>query len=93
MESYQVFFVTGLSLLESNHNRHELFLGFHMFIYMNDKVRIFREGHKILQNLHRRFVLCSNSQILGGDFAKFCVLLRIYEFHPKSRSIDLRYNQ
>ena len=27
------------------------------------KVHIFREGHKILQNLHRRFVLCSASQV------------------------------
>ena len=43
------------------------------------KVHIFWEGHKILQNLHRRFVLCSNGQIYGGDFAKFWGLLRIYE--------------
>ena len=43
------------------------------------KVHIFWEGHKILRNLHRRFVLCSASQIYGGDFAKFCGLLRIYE--------------
>ena len=27
------------------------------------KVHIFWEGHKILQNLHHRFVLCSNGQI------------------------------
>ena len=26
---------------------------------------------EILQNLHRRFVLCSNSQINGGDFVAF----------------------
>ena len=26
-----------------------------------------------------RFVLCSASQIYGGDFAKFCGLLRIHE--------------
>ena len=43
------------------------------------KVHIFWEGHKILRNLHRRIVLCSASQIYGGDFAKFCDLLRIYE--------------
>ena len=51
-------------------------------IAQNDKfskVHIFWEGYKILQNLHRRFVLCSNGQIYGGDFAKFCGLLRIYE--------------
>ena len=32
-----------------------------------------------MQNLHCRFVLCSNGQIYGGDFAKICGLLRIYE--------------
>ena len=45
------------------------------------KVHIFWEGHKILRNLHRRFVLCSASQIYGGDFTKFCGLLRIYELY------------
>ena len=30
------------------------------------KVHIFWEGHKILQNLHSRFVLCSASQIYGA---------------------------
>ena len=44
-----------------------------------NKVHIFWEGHKILRNLHHRFVLCSIGQIFGGDFAKFCGLLRIYE--------------
>ena len=41
------------------------------------KVHIFWEGHKILRNLHQSFVLCTASQIIGGDFAKFCGLLRI----------------
>ena len=45
------------------------------------KVHIFWESHKFLQNLHHRFVLCSNGQIYGGDFAKFCGLLRIYELY------------
>ena len=43
------------------------------FIY-SEKATIF------LRNLHRRFVLCSNGQIYGGDFAKFFGLLRIYEY-------------
>ena len=43
------------------------------------KVHIFLEGHKILRNLHRRFVLSSASQIYSGDFAKFCGLFRSYE--------------
>ena len=43
------------------------------------KVHIFWEGHKILQNFHQLFVLCIVSQIIGGDFSKFCGLLRIYE--------------
>ena len=47
------------------------------------KVHTFWEGHKMLENIHRRFVLCSASQIYVGDFAKFCGLLRIYELYPK----------
>ena len=43
------------------------------------KVHIFWEGHKILRNLHQLFVLSTTSQIIGGDFAKFGGLLRIYE--------------
>ena len=35
------------------------------------KVHIFRGGHKILWNLHRRFVLCSPSQIYSRDFVAF----------------------
>ena len=34
-----------------------------------------------MRNLQRRLVLCSNGQIYGGDFAKFCGLLRIYELY------------
>ena len=45
------------------------------------KVHIFWESHKILRNLHRRFDLCRASQIYGGDFVKFCGLLRIYELY------------
>ena len=49
-------------------------------IYIYIYLYIFgREGHKILRNLHQIFVLCTVSQIIGGDFAKFCGLLRIYE--------------
>ena len=43
------------------------------------KVYIFWEGPTILQNLRQLFVLCTASQIIGGDFAKFCGLHRIYE--------------
>ena len=43
------------------------------------KAHMFWEGHKILRNLHLLFVLCTDRQIMGGDFAKFCGLLRIYE--------------
>ena len=32
-----------------------------------------------MRNLHQLFVLCTASQIIGGDFAKSCGLLRIYE--------------
>ena len=43
------------------------------------KVHIFWEGHKILWNLHQLFDWPYIGQIIGGDFAKFCGLLRIYE--------------
>ena len=36
-----------------------------------------------MQNLHCNFVLCSNGEIYGGDFAKFCGLLRIYELYKE----------
>ena len=42
------------------------------------KVHIFWEGHKILRNFHQLFDW-QIGQIIGGDFAKFCGLLRIYE--------------
>ena len=42
------------------------------------KVHIFREGNKILRNLHCRFDWHYIGQIYGGDFAKFCGLLKIY---------------
>ena len=45
------------------------------------KVHTFWEGHKTLRNLHLTFVLCGASQKYGGDFAKFCGLLRIYELY------------
>ena len=46
---------------------------------INIKVHIFWEGHKILRNLNQLFVLSTTSQMIGGDFANFCGLLRIYE--------------
>ena len=45
------------------------------------KVHIFWEGHKILRNLHQLFDWQYIGQIIGGDFAKFCGLLRIYELY------------
>ena len=47
------------------------------------KVHIFWEGHKILRNLHQLFVLCTASQIIGGEFAKFCGFLSIHELYEK----------
>ena len=53
------------------------------------KVHIFWEGHKILQNLRQLFdwqyifilnatkIMHSINSTIGGDFAKFCGLLRI----------------
>ena len=50
-----------------------------MQYWHTSKIHIFWEGFKILQNLHQLFVLFTASQIIGGNFAKFCDLLRIYE--------------
>jgi hypothetical protein len=50
-------------------------------IFLLRKVHIFREGHKILRTLHRRFDRYYIEQIYSGDFAKFCGLLRIYELY------------
>ena len=52
------------------------------------KVHIFWEGHKILQNLHLTFDCVYCSQMKGGDFAKFCGLLRIYELYLQSTLQD-----
>ena len=49
--------------------------------YIKLKVHIFWGGHKILQNFHLTFVLCSASQSYAGDFAKFYGFLRIYEIY------------
>ena len=43
------------------------------------KIHIFWEVHNILRNLHQLFDWRYIGQIIGGDFAKFCGLLRIYE--------------
>ena len=45
------------------------------------KVHIFWEGHKILQNLHLIFDWHYIGQKEGGDFAKFCGLLKMYELY------------
>ena len=42
-------------------------------------------------NIHQLFVLCSASQVIGGDFAKFCGLLRIYELYHLYSYIFRRY--
>ena len=47
------------------------------------KSRFYEKDFEILQNHHLRFVLCSNGQIFGGDFIKFCGLLRIFELYKK----------
>ena len=43
---------------------------------------------KILRNLHLTFDYSTYSQKLGGDFAKFCGLLRIYELYFGEALLD-----
>ena len=42
-----------------------------------------------MRNIHRRFVLCSNGHIYGGDFAKFCGLLRINKLYITQRWLNV----
>ena len=49
------------------------------YLVFEPNIKSFWEGHKILQNLHRRIDGDYIWQICGGDFTKFCGLLRIYE--------------
>ena len=46
-------------------------------------IYVFWEGHTILQNLHQLFDWQYIEQIIGGDFAKFCGLLRLYELYQQ----------
>jgi hypothetical protein len=39
------------------------------------------KAKKFLRILHQLFVLCTASQIIGGDFSKNFGLLRIYELY------------
>ena len=68
-----------LHILYSSKNVHDSNV-FSDFLQFSFKVHIFWVGHKILRNFHQLFVLCSASQIIGGDFAKFCGLI-IYELY------------
>ena len=57
------------------------------------KVHKFWEGHKILRNLHLRFELYYIGQIYGGDFAKLCGHLRIYELYILTFSYEILYGR
>ena len=66
-----------------SHLRYVLGMSWHLKFIHSEK------DTKFLQNHHLRFVRCSNGQIYGGDFAKFCGLLRIYEFYKDLASSKL----
>ena len=53
----------------------------------------FWEGHKILQNLYCRLDRYYIRQIYGGDFAKICGLLRIYELYLMLRYLLYKENE
>ena len=59
-----------------------------LFIVYTSIKFIYSEKYtKVLRNHHLRFDLCSNGQIHGGDFTKFCSLLRIYELYNNFQSL------
>ena len=74
------FYISNKIQSATNIFENELCFGL-VYCLSSEKVYIFWEGHKILRNLHCRFVLCSASQIYDGHFTKFCSLLRIYELY------------
>ena len=74
-------FVSYLNYLIFRDNAYPILVRFvvekrKLWICLGFKVNIFCEGHKILRNLHKLFVLCTASQII---FRKICGLLRIHE--------------
>ena len=56
------------------------------------KVHIFWEGHKFLWDLLRRFDWNCIGQICGGDFAKFCGLLRMHELWLQLINIKIAFS-
>ena len=48
------------------------------------------EGHKILQNLHQLFVLCTASQKIGRDFANFVAFSEYLNFNRDSFAIGFK---
>ena len=74
------------NILLQHHNKHSVLLRIFFWFTVKplrarSKVHIFWEGCKILRNLHQLFVLYAASQIFGGDFTKFCGLLRIHKLY------------
>ena len=73
-------FVAFLWTLPIEHLRfHQKFLYF--LIIRPVIVCIFQEDYKVFRNLHHRFDWHYIGQIYGGDFAKFCGLLKIHELY------------
>ena len=81
------------TVLPTLSNLHTYFCFSWLSIYLtlsNVKVHIFGAGHKILRNLNRSF---DRYYFYGGDFAKFCGLLRIYElYHPRPKLLYQFFN-
>ena len=53
------------------------------------KVYIFWEGYETLWNLHQLFVLCTASQIIDGDFAKFVAFSEYMNFMDDDENEDI----
>ena len=65
------------------------YMNFTAMILKLKKVHIFWDGHIILQNLHQLFDWQYIGQTIGGDFAKFCGLLRIYKLYLESCQVAI----
>ena len=81
-EKQDLFKILNLDSLDENLatlSAYQFVVPGQIIILNSHKVHIFWEGPKFFQNILRRFDHYYIRQIYGGDFTKFCGLLRIYE--------------
>ena len=69
-------------LLSQNIRNHENFLWIHG-TFLVDNRNTFGLNSRLVELVDNVTTVVRYGQIIGGDFATFCGLLRIYELYPK----------